>query len=102
MNETRESARTVPFAESGCAIHRIHLPRPAGAEMHHVFPLFLQRRVRATDNERVPLCGTGHSDVHYAIDAILAKRVIPRGVGRSELKLAQLAVTRYRNAGGVV
>lgn len=97
------SSRTIAFGVSGCDAHRVHLPRPVLAELHHVFPKYLQARVGRVgvfDDERVALCPTGHTDVHAAIDAILAGRPIPRGVGRSELAIARTAIARYRAAGG--
>jgi hypothetical protein len=97
--------RRVPFAAGGCALHRRHDPDPASSELHHVFPLYLQARkwpdvdparpASARDRERVPLCGTGHSDVHLAIDSERAGATRPRGVGRAELALAREAIRRY-------
>jgi hypothetical protein len=99
----RGPAHQVPARDQPCSIHRIHLPTPVASELHHRFPLYLQRRAwgEIRDRDRVPLCGTGHSDVHFAIDALLLGRRMPRGVGRRELQMAHEAVARYRMAAGV-
>ena len=78
---------------------------PASTELHHVFPLELQKIIwpdvdrdhSATirDKERVPLCGNAHSDVHLAIEAILQNTRMPAGVGRLERKVAVEGVSRY-------
>ncbi len=91
-----------------CVAHRIHLPRPVLAELHHLFPLYLQHRVWASVDpmrpstarvtERVPICPTGHSDVHAALDALLLGSKVPRGVGRGELALAKRAMEMYERA----
>jgi hypothetical protein len=98
----RGAALTVPAREQPCRMHRLHLPVPVASELHHPFPLYLQRRIwgEIRDLERIPLCGTGHSDVHYAIDALLLGRRIPQGVGRSELEMAREALRRFHLAGG--
>lgn len=84
----------------GCVLHRIHLPRPSRTHKHHRFPQFLQlrkyREIRYP--ETVDVCPTGHDDVHAAIDALLAHRPIPRGVGRTEIELAREAIRKYEFA----
>lgn len=95
----------VPFALTGCVLHKRHDPDPASSELHHVFPLYLQKRkygdvdpnrpATAHDKERIPVCGTGHSDVHLDIDAILAGHSRPKGVGRAEQSIAQAAISRF-------
>ena len=93
-----EPAR-VSFAVAPCTLHtHTSGERPASSELHHVFPLYLQKRVGAKDPERVPVCGSGHSDVHLAIDAILAGKKMPRGVGISERALAKEAIRRFTKA----
>lgn len=97
-----------PFAKAGCTIHKTHKPTPASSELHHIFPLYLQARVwadvdpnrpsTARNKDRVAVCGTGHSDVHLAIDALLATKRTPRGVGRTERALADLALLRFSDA----
>jgi hypothetical protein len=100
--------RRLPFGTVGCALHRRHDPDPAASELHHKFPLYLQKRVwpdvdpsrpsTAHDRERVPVCGTGHSDVHLAIDALMEGAPRPIGVGRAEMAMAREAIARLDSA----
>lgn len=45
-----------------CQVHARHLPHVADVEVHHVWP----RGQGGPDvpKNRVPICGTGHSNVH--------------------------------------
>lgn len=95
----------MPFDQAPCAVHTHSSGEvPASTELHHIFPLYLQKAVGVPaggeDNDRIPLCGSGHSDVHFAITAILTGRPMPRGVGPKELALAAEAVALYRARGG--
>jgi hypothetical protein len=47
----------------------------------------------------VDVCPTGHDDVHAALDALLAGRVPPRGVGRKERELAECAIFLFKHNG---
>jgi hypothetical protein len=89
---------TVPWR--GCVLHRIHFPKPVRTHKHHRFPKYLQVRKygEVRFDETVDVCPTGHDDVHAALDALLAKRVIPRGVGRKELEMARAAVLLFEKA----
>jgi hypothetical protein len=97
--------RRLPFSMVGCIVHQIHLPVPAAVELHHVFPVYLQARIwktvdpvhpsTARDKERIPVCGSGHTDIHMAIDALIGKAKPPKGVGRAELGFAREAGKRY-------
>jgi hypothetical protein len=110
LRETASIAdlKRAPYTVVGCSIHKTHKPTPNSSELHHVFPLGLQAKVwadvdndrpsTAHDRDRVPLCGTGHTDVHVAIDALLAGRAKPRGIGVTELALAKEAVRLYNAA----
>lgn len=105
LKRTPPDVPRVAFAAAGCVLHRTHAPTPASSELHHVFPLYLQARkfddvdpnkpATAHDKERVPVCGTGHSDVHLAIDDMLAGRARRAGVGRTEQELALTAIARF-------
>lgn len=93
---------TIAATERPCRIHKTHKPTPVSSELHHRFPKYLQIAVWGEVRERdiVPLCGTGHSDVHFAIDALLRGKKLPKGVGRTERELAEFAVARYREEYG--
>lgn len=102
------SIRKVPFAEFGCVLHKTHKPRPSRVELHHRFPLYLQKQVwddvdpnrpaTAHDKERIPVCEGGHSDVHTAINALMVGGPIHRGIGRAELTEARETMRRVTNA----
>lgn len=100
MSEQRGVARTVAARVRPCQIHRTHKPTPVGSELHHSFPKYLQERVwgEVRVNDVTALCGTGHSDVHFALDALLAGKRMPAGVGRTERTLANYAFTAYTDA----
>jgi hypothetical protein len=97
----------LPFAKVGCVLHKRHDPDPSSSELHHVYPLYLQKQrwpdvdpqrpATAHDRERVPACPTGHVDIHRAIDALLDKRQRPKGVGLAETKLAGEAILRHQS-----
>jgi hypothetical protein len=97
IDQPRGAAQQISADVKPCEIHRVHLPRPVASELHHRFPKYLQVRAYGAvrEHETVPICGTGHSDVHYAIDALLRGVRPPRGVGRRELAMAAEAVARY-------
>lgn len=82
---------------SGCVLHRLHLPRSSQTHMHHVFPMFMQLRKwgEVRDRRLARLCPTGHTDVHAALDALIAMRPVPSGVGRKELDMAREAMRLF-------
>jgi hypothetical protein len=108
IESTPATKRRVPFKTFGCVLHRIHKPTPNRVELHHRFALYLQARVwpdvdptrpqTARDTERIPVCEGGHTDVHVAINAILAGAPMPKGVGRAERLEAQETIARYNAA----
>lgn len=96
----------VPATEVPCGLHtHTSGERPASTELHHIFPLELQKKIwkdvdrdRAAtirDRERTPTCGSGHSDVHLAIEHLMHGKRMPRGIGPKELALAKEALERY-------
>ena len=96
IEHNEASTRAIPF--SGCVLHRIHLPRPVQAHLHHTFPKHLQlsKWGEVRDRRTVKVCPTGHSDVHHAINVLLGRepKMLP-GVGRKELALAREAVRMF-------
>lgn len=114
--------------EERCSIHTRHEPLPRYVEHHHLVPKAWQtfwRPAAATaavwDNRTVPLCRTGHGNVHWWIVAyMLAFEAVGIGVetiddvfesahathrhqvGKNvhERKTAQLALTRWLDVGG--
>lgn len=103
---------TAAFEAVGCILHVTHRPRPSTSQLHHSYPKGLQKLVhggKVVDPRRVPVCGTGHLDVHEGIRALMKLKTgewlggagWPKGMGRTERELAMYAVQRYENDGGV-
>ncbi len=53
-----------------CVMGKDHRPVPRFTELHHVFPMYLQKRVwgAVRDQTKEPTCGNHHTLVHEAID----------------------------------
>lgn len=132
MTETLERLSGVgPEATTApCDAHRSHHPTPTYQELHHVVPqawqAFWQPKGKTPlwDRRTVPLCPTGHRNVHFwlvrlmeAVDApdvaaqhtavataIRRVRVDAKAGGMtihtSEFSLSQLALYRWIDAGG--
>lgn len=71
---------TLPWLEAPCQCVTGHTPVPVLTEQHHVYPQGEQIKVygRVVDQERVPLCSTGHHNVHVYITAVLNQKPLPR------------------------
>lgn len=65
---------------SPCVLHKDHSPVTIINELHHIRPLYLQRRLWGAErnDERWSLCATGHSSVHSAIESALGGHGLPR------------------------
>lgn len=116
-----------------CSAHRSHSPEPLYCEEHHVLPRAWQNFWHPTaaplstdglfDARVVPLCRTGHGNVHFMLVAIMRKFERLKGVGgilaaeqealkdlrfahprlqlsRSEREVVRLGMTRWEAAGG--
>lgn len=55
-----------PHTGRPCLIHRYHSPRPGRSDLHHTFPL--EWGGEETDENRVPICSTGHANVHMLLE----------------------------------
>jgi hypothetical protein len=99
-----------------CTAHTYHRPVNVTIEFHHVIPQAWQRVwTPATpppdavpgrgdsgplwDARKVPLCPTGHRNVHACIVALMHGTEPPRQ-GGYELECAKLALSRFVAAGG--
>lgn len=58
-----------PFEERPCPCVKQHSPTPIRVELHHIYPQAEQKKVhgKLVDKETVPLCDTGHANVHTAL-----------------------------------
>ena len=55
------------MSELLCSIHRYHSPRPQETDLHHVLPLSWGGP--NTDENVIPVCQTGHANVHRLLTA---------------------------------
>lgn len=96
----QEHAETVPFETDKCVLHKEHRPVPSELHLHHVFPKYLQLMVwkEVREKRTVPVCPTGHVDVHGALDAFLTKTQMPKGIGHAEWQLATEGFNKYNAA----
>lgn len=115
---------------SRCVAHSYHQPVPRYLELHHVIPRAWQGawqpagvaipRTGIWHPETVPLCRTGHGNVHYWIERFMheirnalvqdvlpspeevARYVLARqtNVGRAEHVIARRALEEWVSAGG--
>jgi len=85
-----------------CVLHLYHSPVSIVNELHHVLPLYLQKQLqlRVPDKTVVPLCGTGHSNVHAAITAYFKTGFWPAWCVGKTRDLAERAVFMYLDSGG--
>lgn len=62
--------QAAPFHEAPCGCVRVHTPRPATIEKHHIFPqaVQLEKYGKLVEPETVALCPSSHRSVHYSID----------------------------------
>jgi hypothetical protein len=95
-------AITLPFTQAPCKIHYAHTPVCLITQQHHVFPLELQKLVWPdVDRDKpatirgkitVPLCGTGHDNVHERIRELMKDPRTRQHGGQKEWRLAHYAV----------
>jgi hypothetical protein len=99
---------------AACSLHRVHRPKNLTVDFHHVVPRAWQNfhlgEDKLFDPRTVPICPTGHRNVHFWIvqfmkanleeDPLLAKKAV-FGNSRlnSEAKTALLALQRWKEAG---
>ncbi len=55
-----------------CVAHATHSPEPWVLESHHVVPQAWTHKLGMPEWRRVPICPTGHDQVHRAIAARIA------------------------------
>jgi hypothetical protein len=83
------------LAGDQCTVHAGHRPPVLETELHHVMP----RGMGGPDvaGNRVPVCGTGHANIHCALRDIIRGRK-PRGT-RAEVSLARRGYEEWVAAG---
>ena len=80
------------MAEVPCSVHRYHSPRPQESDLHHVWPLSWGGP--NTKANIVPICQTGHANVHRLLTALrrgsgVVAWEIRRQFGSAERHLAE-------------
>jgi hypothetical protein len=85
---------------SPCVMHRYHSPRLLLCEAHHIFPKYMQELAwgEVRDQDKVPACPTGHTNLHLAIADILAGREWRNRYSHSEIKYAATAYKMFDEA----
>lgn len=91
MSAETPTARTLPFSLAGCVLHKQHRPVPGTSQQHHVYPVGMGG---PQNGQRVPMCGSGHLDVHTGIDWLMgpSEAAKPKGIGRAEWEYAKKAL----------
>lgn len=60
----------VTVAEIPCVVHRYHSPRPQESDLHHVWPKSWGGP--DDDDNLLPICQTGHANIHRLLTALRA------------------------------
>ncbi len=81
-----------------CALgHRYHRPLPLVLHAHHVVPMSWTKALRVPPSRTVPLCPTGHENIHVLLrDWITGRRTDWRGVDERVRALVSEALDFYR------
>lgn len=84
-----------------CTAHRFHSPRPQTLDVHHIHPL--EWGGLGERENQVPVCQTGHANIHRLLDVYRATGstppwVIRRTFGPGERALAAKGWAAYRAA----
>jgi hypothetical protein len=80
-----------------CAVHKNHMPKPYGTDLHHVWPKGMGGPDVAEN--KVPVCATGHQNIHRLLSKLVdGQGVIPweaeRAFHPGERKYARLGYDR--------
>jgi hypothetical protein len=79
-----------------CLVHRYHRPPVLETEVHHVWPLGMGGPDEPAN--RLPVCPTGHSNIHRVLRALVAGKPVPKCT-RAEMRLAVRGFTAWMQAG---
>lgn len=112
LSDVQSSPRSVPVS-AGCAAHKVHLPAPTYLELHHVIPQSWQKfwsgNTELWDPHTVPLCRTGHGNVHFWLvwlmknyDGSIPKIPLMEKYVRKEAAIARQAMERWIEHGGSI
>lgn len=83
-------------AHHTCCLHDRHTPRPLKLVVHHAWPRGLGGPDE--DENRFPVCDTGHRNIHVVLAALVFGRKLPKASHR-EIELAYLGYNAWVEAG---
>ncbi len=69
-----DQLRGLDPTSSPCIAHSSHRPAPWVSEAHHVIPLAWTNRLGLPQSRTIPVCPTGHDQIHRAVAARIAGR----------------------------
>lgn len=88
--------------ERPCELHRSHSPVVVRTQGHHIFPVYLQKKVyngRILHQDLLWLCGTGHDSLHAWLGYALGESYRPeQRVGWETTHQVERVVEWYRAA----
>ena len=97
----QEATRDARAADLPCKLYTHHAPRVVRTQGHHVFPMYLQRRVwgEVRDETLMWLCGTCHDSVHEWLGWLLGETRRPNPEpGRYAKAEAEATLNLYQAA----
>lgn len=94
-----EQPREAQATDKPCELHVYHRPVVVRTQGHHLFPLYLQRRVydgRILHHDLLWLCGTGHDSLHAWLGWALGETYKPeQRVGYETMDIVESVVAWY-------
>lgn len=79
--------RTADPAVAPCVVHKRHSPKPLLTVFHHVVPESWTRYLGLSEGLVIPVCGTGHDNIHTALRRLVIHGQRPRFMGWTEYRL---------------
>lgn len=99
-----ERPREAQAVDKPCELHASHSPVVVRTQGHHLFPIYLQKRVfngEVRHNDLVWLCGTGHDSLHAWLGWALSESYKPvQRVGWETMRIVDSVVEWYKAEGG--
>ena len=93
MNHRMQLATPLTMPGNRCVVHRYHWPVPARTVVHHILPQ--EYGGPDTPENKVPVCDTGHYNIHAFLDALVrGLKLLPK-VTRKEEALARRGYFAY-------
>jgi hypothetical protein len=94
--------REAQATDKPCELHVVHRPVVVRTQGHHVFPIYLQKRLydgAVRHGDLLWLCGTGHDSLHAWLGYALGEAYKPaQRVGTETMERVAQVVEWYRGA----